>query len=249
MKRIKLIILESDGAFAQALKSYFARENYDVCGVSADGKEGLALAEQYKPDVMVASASLAGLDGYTVMENVKRRALARVVIALCERNDRAVNRAYAAKADHCITVPATAATVGAAVAEYAAVFSESGNIWEFLDGRITEILVHIGARHKLAGFGYLRAAIRISVLDPLVGRNITGKLYPAVAEEFGAGKFKVERGIRTVIDTAWESGKLSELNALFGYECIGNRKPTNGELISMIADRLLQEAKAKKYVG
>ena len=48
---------------------------------------------------------------------------------------------------------------------------------------------------------------------------------------------------------AWgaERGKIENLNALFGYNIYGkNDKPTNGEFIALVADKLLMEEQGKK---
>ena len=48
---------------------------------------------------------------------------------------------------------------------------------------------------------------------------------------------------------AWgaEHSKIENLNALFGYNIYGkNDKPTNGEFIALVADKLLMEEQGKK---
>ena len=41
--------------------------------------------------------------------------------------------------------------------------------------------------------------------------------------------------------------KIENLNALFGYNIYGkNDKPTNGEFIALVADKLLMEEQGKK---
>ena len=45
----KVLILESNEAFARELSDYFEREGYTVCGVSGDGAEGIALLEKNAP--------------------------------------------------------------------------------------------------------------------------------------------------------------------------------------------------------
>ena len=44
-----------------------------------------------------------------------------------------------------------------------------------------------------------------------------------------------------------EHSKIENLNALFGYNIYGkNDKPTNGEFIALVADKLLMEEQGKK---
>ena len=69
----------------------------------------------------------------------------------------------------------------------------------------------------------------------------------AIAKRFNTSASKVERAIRHSIEVAWTRGKIENLNALFGYNIYGkNDKPTNGEFIALVADKLLMEEQSKK---
>ena len=54
--------------------------------------------------------------------------------------------------------------------------------------------------------------------------------------------FKVERAIRHAIEVAWNRGRIEALDEAFGRNvCSLDDKPTNGEFIAMIADKLALE--------
>ena len=56
-----------------------------------------------------------------------------------------------------------------------------------------------------------------------------------------------ERAIRHAIEVAWDRGDLETLQKYFGYTVsVSKGKPTNSELIAMIADRLTLEQKNGK---
>ena len=64
-------------------------------------------------------------------------------------------------------------------------------------------------------------------------------LYPSVAKKYQTTTSRVERAIRHAIEVAWDRGDVDTLNSYFGYTIQNNRgKPTNSELIEMIADNL-----------
>ena len=91
----------------------------------------------------------------------------------------------------------------------------------------------------------LREAIKIVIHSPEMINSITKELYPAIAAHFDTSSSKVERAIRHSIEVAWARGKIENLNAIFGYNIYGkNDKPTNGEFIALIADRLMLEQTA-----
>ena len=109
-----------------------------------------------------------------------------------------------------------------------------------LDEQITAIFLSIGIPAHIKGYQYLREAIKLVVHSPEMINQITKRLYPGIAEIFETSPSKVERAIRHAIEVAWTRGRIENINGIFGYNIYTkNDKPTNGEFIALIADRLL----------
>ena len=69
--------------------------------------------------------------------------------------------------------------------------------------------------------------------------SVTKCIYPSVATEYGTTPSCVERRIRAAIAEAWKSERSAVIAAYFGYTVDNMRgKPTNGEFIAMLADRI-----------
>jgi two-component system response regulator (stage 0 sporulation protein A) len=52
----------------------------------------------------------------------------------------------------------------------------------------------------------------------------------------------VERAIRHAIEVAWGRGRIEVLNQVFGnHVCSLDAKPTNGEFIALVSDKLSLE--------
>ena len=117
------------------------------------------------------------------------------------------------------------------------------------DEKVTAIFLVAGIPAHIKGYHYLREGIRLVYEDPDLINRITKELYPGIAKKFGTSASKVERAIRHAIEVAWTRGKIENLNGLFGYNIYGkNDKPTNGEFIALVADKLLMEEQSKKAV-
>ncbi|MFR5869081.1 MAG: sporulation initiation factor Spo0A C-terminal domain-containing protein, partial [Acutalibacteraceae bacterium] len=75
--------------------------------------------------------------------------------------------------------------------------------------------------------------------------RITKELYPKVAAAFDTSDTKVERAIHHAIEVAWTRGRIENINQLFGFQVYTkNDKPTNGEFIALVADKLSMEQSA-----
>lgn len=48
--------------------------------------------------------------------------------------------------------------------------------------------------------------------------------------------------MRHAIEVAWNRGKIENINNIFGFKVYGNNeKPTNSELIALIADKMIMD--------
>ena len=114
-----------------------------------------------------------------------------------------------------------------------------------LDERITSIFLSIGIPAHIKGYQFLKEAIKLVIKKPEIINSITKQLYPSIARNFETSPSKVERAIRHAIEVAWNRGRIENLNTIFGYNIYTkNDKPTNGEFIALIADRLMLEESA-----
>ncbi len=109
-----------------------------------------------------------------------------------------------------------------------------------LDRQISKIFVSIGIPPHIKGYQYLRTAIKACVKDTGIISSITKRLYPDVAKEYDTTPSKVERAIRHAIEVCWNRGKIDCINNIFGSQIFTrNDRPTNGEFIALLADKLL----------
>ena len=111
-----------------------------------------------------------------------------------------------------------------------------------LDEKISKIFISVGIPPHIKGYSYLREGIKLAVESPDVINNITKKLYPMIGEKYSTSPSKVERAIRHAIEVAWSRGRINNINDLFGVQTyLAGEKPTNGEFIALIADKMLLE--------
>ena len=111
-----------------------------------------------------------------------------------------------------------------------------------IEEKITNIFITVGIPAHIKGYQFLREAIKLAIDNPEIINSITKKLYPTIAEKYDTSASKVERAIRHAIEVAWNRGKIENINNLFGLKVYSsNEKPTNGEFIALVADKMLIE--------
>ena len=124
--------------------------------------------------------------------------------------------------------------------------SESENVQQSLkqknrglDEKISNIFITVGIPAHIKGYQFLREAIKLAIESPEIINSITKKLYPAIADRFETTASKVERAIRHAIEVAWNRGKIENINSVFGLRVYTSQeKPTNGEFIALVADKM-----------
>ena len=115
---------------------------------------------------------------------------------------------------------------------------------ESVDEQITNLFLTLGIPAHIKGYQYLREAVRMVLEDHDVINRITKELYPGIARRFDTSASKVERAMRHAIEVAWQSGRLDTVNQMYGYKVFRkDDKPTNGEFISCVAEKI-QRAKS-----
>ncbi|MBR6764445.1 MAG: sporulation transcription factor Spo0A, partial [Clostridia bacterium] len=108
-----------------------------------------------------------------------------------------------------------------------------------MDDKLSNIFLSIGIPAHIKGYQFLREAVKLVVNDHNMIGAITKELYPTIAHTFATTPSKVERAIRHAIEVAWNRGRVDTLNKTFGCTvALPTEKPTNGEFIALLADKL-----------
>lgn len=71
MNQRRVLIIEDDADAAGVLEAYLRRENYAVA-ISGDGRAGLDVARQWKPDIILLDVMLPSMNGTEVLAAVRR---------------------------------------------------------------------------------------------------------------------------------------------------------------------------------
>jgi DNA-binding NarL/FixJ family response regulator len=98
--QLTVLIVDDHPVVRQGLRVLLdVHDGIEVAGEAADGEEALALAATLEPDVILLDLKLPGLDGVTVLTELRARGIGARVLVLTSANDPAqVSRAVQAGA-------------------------------------------------------------------------------------------------------------------------------------------------------
>ena len=245
MDKIKIYVADTEFNIATANDT---KENIELVGSSADGEVALKEVQELKPDVLVFDLVLPNLDGFKLVESLKRlmgSGCPKFIVTSALAHEGFVSKALSMGVSYYLNKPCSfdliqdRAVDVLTVAPATPINKASGRM---IDEKISNIFITVGIPAHIKGYQFLREAIKMAIDTPDIINSITKKLYPAIAEKFDTSASKVERAIRHAIEVAWNRGKIENINSIFGLKVYtSNEKPTNGEFIALVADKMILE--------
>lgn len=259
-RRIRVAVVDDNPNLCEIMEAYIERQDdMEIVGVAGNGFKGLELIKDRCPDVVILDMVMPKMDGLGLLEQVQDLSISSVPSFICLSaigQEDIIRKAVSLGAQYYMIKPfdiemmlkrirevASREAAGSAPVPSGGLspYEKSKNVEE----KITNIFLNIGIPAHIKGYHFLREAIKMVVEDADIINRITKELYPGIAQHFNTTPSKVERAIRHAIDVAWNRGKVDNFNQLFGYVIYEkNDKPTNGEFIALIADKLIMEQSA-----
>ncbi|MGN1212795.1 MAG: sporulation transcription factor Spo0A [Christensenellales bacterium] len=249
LDKTKILIVDDSTETQNNIKSILQQEEkIEVVGVCQNVADAFNLILKTQPDIVITEIVLKGEDGFELLEKINTLSTKPKVFVLSAISQESfVEKAMNMGAVYYMAKPFTANNLLKRINEVCS-YKESQssgikNQNKQLDEKITNIFITVGIPAHIKGYQFLREAIKMAISNPEIINSITKKLYPSIAQKFDTSSSKVERAIRHAIEVAWNRGKIENINSLFGVKVYSdNEKPTNGEFIALVADKMLLES-------
>ncbi len=246
MVKTKLILADENKNMIDEMVKSFTDDKFEVVATTSNGEELVQLINTQNPDVVVMDIVLQQCDGFKVLEQINNKTA--VVVQSSLSMDGFINKAISLGAKYYCIKPFNIDTLKERIEDLLNPPStQSGTFFNAkannqIEEKITNIFITVGIPAHIKGYQFLREAIKLAIANPEIINSITKKLYPTIAEKYDTSASKVERAIRHAIEVAWNRGKIENINNLFGIKVYSsNEKPTNGEFIALVADKMLIE--------
>ncbi|MBQ9298926.1 MAG: sporulation transcription factor Spo0A [Clostridia bacterium] len=253
MDRIQILITDDNDEIRASLRAYLeSQEDMAVAGEAANGSDALRLLNEKQVDVLLLDMIMPQLDGFGVLEQIQllpAENRPRVIALTALSREDFIHRALRLGVDYYMVKPADMQAIAARIRDAARQQDiVSADPLPFpvttrsVDDRLSNIFLSLGIPAHIKGYQFLREAVKLVLENPDSINRITKELYPTIARRFGTSASKVERAIRHAIEVGWSRGRVESLNRAFGCRvATPEDKPTNGEFIALIADKLSLE--------
>ena len=254
MEKIRIFLTDDNDEIRAALHKYLeAQEDMIISGEAANGVEALQRLPECPSDVIILDLIMPQMDGFGVLEQVQRippEQRPRVIALTALGREDFIARALRLGVNYYMVKPVEMSQLMDRVRDSArqmeGVCEEPPELppppSPNVDDRMRNIFLSLGIPAHIKGYQFLREGVRLVIEQPDRINRITKELYPSIARRYATSPSKVERAIRHAIEVAWSRGRVESLNRAFGCRvAIPEDKPTNGEFIALIADKLGME--------
>lgn len=256
-EKTKILVVDDSQEVREKLSAMLKEmPDVELIGTAANGMCAIDMIANKKPDLVLLDIIMPQLDGFGVMEYlVEHNLMPEVIVISALTQENFIFRALNLGAKYYIAKPFESESVKGRIRDVISLkkgispvsINKENRTNTSIDEKISSVFISIGIPAHIKGYHFLREAVKMVVENPDSINRITKELYPGIARKFTTSSSKVERAIRHAIEVAWTRGKIENINELFGFKVYGkNDKPTNGEFIALIADKLFLENLAAK---
>ena len=246
MENISLLIANENEKEIELISKKLTNDKIEKIDTTTNGRDALSLVENNNYNLVILDLVLESVDGFEIIEKVKNiNKNTKIIVLSSLSSDTFIKKAMNMGVDYYMLKPISEDVLVKRVddlifsTENFSLISKQDAIKE-VEEKITNIFITVGIPAHIKGYQFLREAIKLAMENPDIINSITKRLYPSIAERFDTSASKVERAIRHAIEVAWNRGKIENINNIFGLTVYSNNeKPTNGEFIALVADKML----------
>ena len=255
--KAKVLVVDDSPTMVEMLKMNLSlMEDVQVIATASNGVEALDQIRKHQPDIMLLDLIMPVRDGVAVLEELSSMSGPKpeVIVLSAMASEEVVQRAMAYGVRYFMVKPFDLESLCRKVREvlkwpsqpHALMYPFPGNVLNrSLDEEIAGVFLSIGIPAHIKGYQFLREAVKMVMEEPTLINSITKELYPGIANRFDTTSSKVERAIRHAIEVAWTRGRIENINKIFGCTVYTvHDKPTNGEFIALLADKMKMERSA-----
>ena len=244
MDNISVLIIDDDAYIRQSIERAVQLDpELTLAGSTDNGIDGLCIAEEKKPDIILLDMVMPKKDGFTVLKNFQNLHMGdhitKIIVISSMVDSYVVQKSKSMGAFHCVAKPFELESLienikdiysykEAPIADSTA-FSKPVSI----ERHVVKTLEELQLPSNVKGYSY----ILLILTEMIKGRShmcaLTKELYPIVVEKYGDTLPSIERALRTAIKRAW---KCNHFNNSKLFETFTEKPPSNGQFLSAVSN-------------
>ena len=237
MEKRKLLISDANEEFVSTLVKQL-QGLYHI-RTTSEGNETLEVAREFQPEIMVLELMMPGLEGISILQSMAEAGLHPSVLVVTRyASDYVLETLGRLGVGYVMRKPCSIKATVDRIADLSQQIRPPVLARPDPRTAASNLMLNLGFRTKLKGYGYLRDAIPMMVNNP--GLSLTKELYPAVAKLWKAEAVQVERAIRGAVKSAWLQRDERVWKMYFQPGADGHvPRPTNGAFNTRMAECIL----------
>ncbi|MBT3319034.1 MAG: response regulator [Clostridia bacterium] len=247
-KKYTVILADSCRDNMRNMRDYLSETgSYDILDFAFDGRQALELTKKHEPDLLIINLVMPSLDCFAVLEELaitERSRGTRVIGISATWLDFTLRKAQSLGVDYVMQKPFEKEYFQRRIGEVMQLKTNrtdvpSGGTYQNAKAIVTTLINTFGITANVKGYHYLRDAIVMVRKDFGLASKLTTDLYVQIADKYDTSPQCVERAIRHAIDSAWKRGDAATLRSFLGFaDFVAKDKPSNGEVIAMLVNKL-----------
>jgi len=251
-EKFRTILADNNRDYLRMLSAFLEETGaFYIEDYAFDGKQAFELTQRLRPDLLIFDLIMPCLDGFAVLDELIANnydADTRFIMTSSVNLDFLMKKAEGYNLDYIFLKPFEKDVFKRRVLEIMRSGAEHGHCAREVrpdpSSVATKHIKAVGITANIKGYHYLREAILLVHKNFELMSQLTTGLYATVAKKYNSTPQRVERAMRHAIESAWNKGNIEVLESFFGYTILDTKgKPTNGEFIAMLADKLNTELK------
>ncbi len=255
--KLRAIVVQPNMENMRSVCEFLKTHDYEISATTPSGSEAASIIIKKHPDVVISDAYLLDVDVCGMLEQLESSGYdgkAVIVVATGINSACIIENVLNHGVDMFTLIPFDGSFADKKIRDIherkksspAVSRTQHGSEMDKFDllNYVSGLMHEVGVPASIRGYDYIRESIMMALNDRNILKSITKELYPTIAKSNDTTSSRVERAIRHAVEVAWQRGDVEVLNNIFGYTVKSSKgKPTNGEFISMLTERVRLDLK------
>lgn len=254
--RLRALVAHTSADKSKIICEFLKEFDYEILSVTSSGQEAAELVIKHSPDIVITDVYMHHLDACGMLDLIAKSgytAKTVFVIATSINSENVIDEVLGRGIDIFTLIPFNKKYLDARIKDLHKRKNSNKkqktsiiSIHDEFDilSYVSNLMHEVGVPASIRGYDYIKESILMALTDRNILKSITKELYPSIAKNNSTTPSRVERAIRHAVEVAWQRGDIDVLNGIFGYTVKSTKgKPTNGEFISMLAERVKLDLK------